>query len=312
MRLLLRQKDGAARELLFEKGPVSIGRGADSSVFLPDPSVSRQHAMLHRADDGTWLVEDLDSASKTYLNDQPVRKARVKPGDVLRITEFSIELAEEQQSPQEQQQQPQEQQPPAQQQGPQEDEEMQMADTMHLQAALATPPHETVVRNPDAGHAPAMRLAAKRLVDFSKATEKICSAESIDQLLLTLLDLILEEFDAFHVWCALRIQPGGPMTCHAGKKVDGSPIDLNAIPLREKIIQAVEKGQFLVMPRVSAQLEEEDAIRSAMIAAIMRPDGCFGVLYVDNAMKEKHFSLSDLDYLMLVAMHTAAVMKKFL
>jgi hypothetical protein len=58
-------------------------------------------------------------------------------------------------------------------------------------------------------------------------------------------------------------------------------------------------------------LEEEEAIRSAMIAAVMRPTGCFGVLYVDNAMKEKHYSLSDLDYLMLVAMHTAAVMKKF-
>ena len=49
-----------------------------------------------------------------------------------------------------------------------------------------------------------------------------------------------------------------------------------------------------------------------MIAAILRPTGCLGVLYVDNAMKAKHYSLSDLDYLMLIAMHTAAVMKKFL
>ena len=48
-----------------------------------------------------------------------------------------------------------------------------------------------------------------------------------------------------------------------------------------------------------------------MIAAIMRPEGCFGVLYADNAMKAKHYSLSDLDYLMLLAMHTAAVMRKF-
>lgn len=102
------------------------------------------------------------------------------------------------------------------------------------------------------------------------------------------------------------------MICHAGKKTDGSPVDLNQLPLGEKVTQAVEKGQFLVMPRVSAQLEAADeAIRSAMIAAIMRPEGCFGVLYVDNAMKQKHYSLSDLDYLMLVAMHTAAVMKKF-
>lgn len=292
MRLLLKQNDGTAKELQFAQGPVSIGRGADSQIFLPDPAVSRNHAVLRNADDGTWLIEDLDSASKTFLNDQPVRKAKIKYGDAIRITSFTMELAPEEQAPE-------------------EHEAMQMEDTMHLEATLATPPHETVVRNPDASHAPAMRLAAKRLMDFSSATNKICDAASLDELLLTLLDLTLEEFDAFHVWCALRTQAGGPMTCHAGKKKDGSPVDLNQIPLREKVTQAVEKGQFLVMPRVSAQLEEDEAIRSAMIAAIMRPEGCFGVLYVDNAMKEKHYSLSDLDYLMLVAMHTAAVMKKF-
>ena len=292
MRLLMRQKDGTTKELQFDKGPIAIGRGADSQVFLPDPAVSRRHAVIHSSDDGTWLIEDLDSASKTFLNDQAVRKARIKHGDLLRITAFAMEVALEEDVSE-------------------AHEAMQMEDTLHLEAALATPPHETVVRNPDASHAPAMRLAAKRLMDFSNATNRICDATSLDELLLTLLDLTLEEFDAFHVWCALRTQPDGPMIRHAGRKKDGSPVDLGQIPLREKVMQAVEKGQFLVMPRVSAQLEEDEAIRSAMIAAIMRPNGCFGVLYADNAMKEKHYSLSDLDYLMLVAMHTAAVMKKF-
>lgn len=292
MRLLLKQSDGTTKEMQFQQGPVSIGRGADSQIFLPDPAVSRKHAVLHSDSDGTWLIEDLDSAGKTFLNEKPIRKAKVKHGDAIRVTTFTMQIQLEQEVPE-------------------EHKEMQMADTMHLEAALATPPHETVVRNPDASHAPAMRLAAKRLMDFSNATTKICDADTLDDLLLTLLDLTLEEFDAFHVWCALRIQPGGPMICHAGRKKDGSPLDLNQIPLREKVTQAVEKGQFLVMPRVSAQLESEEAIRSAMIASIMRPTGCFGVLYVDNAMKQKHYSLSDLDYLMLVAMHTAAVMKKF-
>ena len=102
------------------------------------------------------------------------------------------------------------------------------------------------------------------------------------------------------------------MTCHAGKKQDGQAVQLDEIQLREKINDAVEKGQFYVMPRVSAQIEEDEAIRSAMIAAIMRPDGCYGVLYVDNSMKDKHYSLSDLDYLMLIAIHTAAILKQIL
>ncbi len=291
MRLVLKQKDGSTREFQFAKGPVLIGRAADSQVFLPDRAVSRKHAVLLSNDDGSWVLQDMDTASKTYLNDSAVRKARLKHGDVIRITDFAIEVALDEQSVAE--------------------AAGQMEDTMHLEAALATPPHETVVRKPDAGHAPAMRLAARRLTDFSLAAERICSSDDLDSLLLSLLDVMMDQFEAFHVWGALRIQPGGPMVCHAGKKNDESPVALNQIPLAEKITQAVEKGQFLVMPRVSAQHEAKDAIRSALIAAILRPAGCFGVLYVDNAINAKHYSLSDLDYLMLIAMHTAAVMRRF-
>ena len=172
--------------------------------------------------------------------------------------------------------------------------------------------HETVVRRPDAQHAPAMRLAARRLIDFSKATQRIFDAEELDGLLLTLLDVIIEQFNAYHVWSALRKQPTGPMICHAGKRRDGSPVQLNELQLSDKITQAVEKGQFCVLPRVSAQMESKERIRSAMVASIMRPNGCFGVLYVDNAMIHEHYSLSDLDYLMLIAMHTAAILKKFM
>jgi len=292
MRLVLRQKDEPAIEFEFAGGPVSIGRGADSSVFLPDPTVSRHHAVMHSTDDGHWLIEDLGSAGKTFLNDEPVHKAPVKNGDRLGISEFTIEIGLDERSI--------------------ANEAIEADEKVHLEAAIATPPHETVVRRPDAGHAPAMRLEAKRLLDFSDAAERICAAASLDDLLLSLLDITLEQFGALHVWCALRTGADGPMICHAGKKSDGSPVDLGQIPLQKKITQAVEKGQFLVMPRVSAQIEENEAIRSALIAAIIRPTGCFGVLYADNAMKAKHYSLSDLDYLMFVAMHTAAVLRKFI
>ena len=292
MRILLKQKDGNTKEFQFEKGPISIGRGANSTIFLPDRAVSRNHAVLHCSEDGKWTIEDLDSASKTYLNDEAIHKAEIKHGDCLRITDFIIDVIFEAEVSE-------------------EDKQMQLDDTLHIEAALAVPPHETVVRKPDAGHAPAMRLAARRLTDFSQASERICNAGSLEEILLQLLDINLEQFEAFHVWCALRTQPAGPMTCHAGKKRNGDPVDLGKLKLQQKIGQAVEKGQFLVLPRVSAQLEEEEAIRSALIASVMRPNGCHGVIYVDNGMKDKHYSLSDLDYLMLISMHTAAVMKKF-
>jgi adenylate cyclase len=292
MRLLVKQKDGQTKEYQFAEGPICIGRAADSHIFLADRTVSKQHATIFIADDGKWMVQDMDSANKTFLNGEPIHKIEIKDGDCLHITDFTIEIHLEDEVA--------------------VDETAELEDTLNLEAALATPPHEIVVRKPDAGHAPAMRLAAKRLTDFSQATEVISGANNIEQLLLTLLDVTLKQFSAFHTWCALREQASGPMTYHAGKRRDGGAVDLSQIKLSDKINQAVEKGQSLVLPRVAADIEEKERIRSAMIAAVRRPVGCYGVLYVDNAMIHEHYSLSDLDYLMLLAMHTAASLRKLL
>lgn len=291
MRLVVKQKDGETRELQFVQGPVHIGRAADSHVFLPDRTVSKKHAVIVHDDDGTWSVQDLGSSNKTYLNGQAIQKAQIKTGDAIKITEFTIEVSMEDVAA--------------------TDANPELEDTLNLEAGLSTPTHETVVRKPDAGHAPAMRLPAKRLTDFSHACDLITKAGNLEDMLMAILNVCLQQFGAFHVWCALREQPNGPMTYHAGKRRDGKSVDLDELKLGDKINQAVERAQSLVMPRVAADLEEKDRIRSALIAAVCGPAGCYGVIYVDNAMIHDHYTLGDLDYLMLVAMHTAAVLKRF-
>jgi len=291
MRLVVKRNNQTVNEFQFDKGPVYIGRHTRSQVFLSDRAVSRQHAVIFSTEDGKWTVEDLDSANKTYLNDEAIHKAEIKTGDCLRITDFTIEITLGD--------------------GAGTDEKpVQLEDTLDLEATLATPPHEIIVRKTDPAHAPAMRLPAKRITDFSQATQAISKAGGIDEVLTALLSIALRQFSAFHTWCALRSQPTGPMTSHAGKKRDGSAVELRDIELHEKVTQAIEKGQFLVLPRVTAQIEEEK-IRSAMVAPIIGSTGCLGVLYVDNALDQEHYSLSDLDYLMLIAIHTASVLESF-
>lgn len=289
MRLIIKQNGRAVNEFRFGRGPIYIGRHSHSQVFLPDSAVSRQHAVIFGTEQGKWMVEDLDSANKTYLNDQEIHKAEIKTGDILRIVDFTIEINLE--------------------------EDTVAGKTVRLEDTLVTEPRkpQVIVRRPDSEHDPDMRLPAKRVKDFMQATEEICKADSPDQLLQALLSITLRQFTAFHSWCALRNQPTGPMTTHAGKRRDGQEIQLNEIKLNEKITQAVEAKQFFLFPQIlakPAQIEEEE-IRSAMIAPIMDPTGCFGVLYVDNAMNHEHYSLSDLDYLMLLAIHTAAILENF-
>ena len=296
MRLTVRQSDSTISEFQFTKGPIYIGRHINSQIFLRNRAVSRQHAVIFNTQDGKWMVEDLDSVNKTYLNGEAIHKAEIKNDDVLRIVDFTIEVNLEDDTD--------------------ADRPIDLEDTLtktaySMKAALTTPPQEIIVRTPDVGHAPAMRLPAQRLADFSEATEALCKTHSLDELLLSLLNITLRQFSAYHTWCALRSQPTGPMTHHTGKQRGGQKVGLSEIKLNEKITQAVEKGEFMVLPRVPPQVEEEEGIRSAIIVPIMRPAGCFGVLYVDNSMEREHYSLSDLDYLMLLAIHTAAILEKF-
>ncbi len=292
MRIVLKQKDGESKEFQFANGPIHIGRASDSHVMLPDRTVSKKHAMIFSDGDGKWAVQDLDSANKTYVNGEVITKIPIKTGDAIRITEFTLEvdLGEK----------------------PKAEDSSTFEDTLNLEAGLATPMHETVVRKPDAGHAPAMRLPAKRLSDFSQACEAVCKAQNLEELLVTLLNVGLQQFSAFHVWAALREQPNGPMTYHAGKRRDGHPIEVSDLMLADKINHAVERAQSVVLPRVAADMESKQRIRSALIAAIVGPAGCYGVIYIDNAMVHDHYTLGDLDYLMIVAMHTAAVLNRFL
>lgn len=63
-----------------------VGRARSSDIVIGMPTVSRSHAALIRAEDGTWQVLDLGSKSGTLLNGTPVgEKTPLNDGDVLTI-----------------------------------------------------------------------------------------------------------------------------------------------------------------------------------------------------------------------------------
>ena len=295
MRLVVKRNGQTVNEFQFDRGPVYIGRHVHSQVFLPDRAVSRQHAAIFTTQEGKWVVEDLDSANKTYLNDKAIHKTEIKTGDSIRIGDFTIEINLEAETDAEK---------------PIHLEDTLISSSQKSATALTEPIREIIVRKPKVERAPDITLPAKRVKDFMEATEAICKANGLDVLVKTLLSLTLKQFKGYHSWCALRNQPAGPMTCHAGKSRDGRGVNLNDLKLSEKITQSIETKQFVLLPQASSPTEE-NRIRSAMIAPVMDPAGCFGVLYIDNSMDHGHYIMSDLDYLMLLAIHTAAIVENF-
>jgi FHA domain/Domain of unknown function (DUF1707) len=71
-----------ATELLHAR--LVLGRSSTCELVLADDTVSRRHAEL-RAEDGRWIVRDLDSSNGTWVNGRRVIEAEVRPGDVLHL-----------------------------------------------------------------------------------------------------------------------------------------------------------------------------------------------------------------------------------
>jgi len=286
MRLIVRQNGEGIRELQFNAGPIHIGRGTDSQVFLPDKKVSRQHAVIFSTPEGKWVLQDLDSANKTYLNDKAIHKAGIATGDLIRIAGFTIEIDIELDAESEQ--------------------------PTRLEDTLATAPRklQVIKRSLDSDYGPDIKFPASRARDFLEATEDICKAHSLEQVLNTVVKIMFGQFNAYHAWCALRNEPEGPMISHTGKARDGRVVGLNDIMLNEQVTYAVDHSLFLLFPSVPDKSQGE-ALQSAIVAPVVDPDGCFGVLYIDNTNTEAAYNMADLDYLMLLAIHTAAIVENF-
>jgi hypothetical protein len=289
MRLVVKQGERTVNEFHFDKGPVYIGRHTNSQVFLPDKTVSRQHSVIYNTKDGQWVVEDLDSANKTFLNDNEIHKAEVKTGDIIRISDFTIEVSFES--------------------SPTADP----GETVELEEApstLSSGP-QIIIRKLGAEKAPAIRFQAERATDFLQVIEELRKVDNPDRALLVLLELVSKQFKTYQVWSALRPKPTGPMTSHAGKTRSGMTVEQADLEFGDKIGEAIDKKQFMlfIFTRDLSQ-QKETQIRSVLIAPLLTPAGCFGVLYANNTFRDDHYNLGNLDYLLLLGLHTASVLAK--
>jgi pSer/pThr/pTyr-binding forkhead associated (FHA) protein len=61
-----------------------IGRETAANLCLADASVSRRHSKIEKKDDG-FVITDLESLHRTFVNDGPIRSRLLEHGDRVRI-----------------------------------------------------------------------------------------------------------------------------------------------------------------------------------------------------------------------------------
>lgn len=74
------------------KGDSIAGRGATSSVYLPDVTVSREHARLRVADD-KLKITDLASTNGTYINGVRHATGTLSIDDLVMIGKFRLRVS---------------------------------------------------------------------------------------------------------------------------------------------------------------------------------------------------------------------------
>jgi ABC transport system ATP-binding/permease protein len=74
------------REIILTEGvSLDIGRSQENEIYIPERHVSRKHAVI-RYESGVFVIEDLGSANKTFVNDEMISSPYpLVAGDLIRL-----------------------------------------------------------------------------------------------------------------------------------------------------------------------------------------------------------------------------------
>lgn len=279
MRLFVSLGQSSVNELKFDRGPIYIGRQMGSQVFLPDKAVSRQHSVIYTTKDGTWIIEDLGSSNKTYVNSNAIHKSELKHNDVVRVADFLIRVSLENDED--------------------ADRKRDMEETLVGEHHIPKDLH-TVERNTEASDAPPIKFPAKRIKQYHEAVHKICIQKDLDKLYTTLMEILFRHMKAKNVWMGFRKSTGGPMDIQSGRKLTTEHIERIDLAVPASLTEVLEKNKYLLIHQLPRQITNM-GIRSVLIAPIMADTDCHGVIYLENSTEHPHYSLTDLDYLILIS-----------
>lgn len=274
---------GDRRFEIAGSAPLVVGRELSSTLPVLDPVVSRRHAELRLADDGTVDVYDLDSRNGTWVNGVRVSHATLTVGDTIAFgtIAFTLEQAGEPDQP-----------PSAWFDGERALRHERAVPS--LEQALADLTQST------AGHA----LTTARLARLVGIAQHLGGVTDLDALLDAIADDLFGTFEADRVAILLR---GTDDQLHT--RVSRDRVGAIARPVPRAIAHGVAERQVALLTndarrdtRTAGLSVHRQAVRSAMAAPLMGSQRVtLGVLYVDHLREGPEFTDDDLALLVAVA-----------
>jgi HD-GYP domain-containing protein (c-di-GMP phosphodiesterase class II) len=272
---------------------ITVGRIAECDVHLDDHAVSRRHCTFELTG-GDLVVTDLESANGTHVNDRAVQRARLVPGDIVRIGATRIEVRGEAALPA----------------PPRRAPSTTMGDTAGMQAVIRRrfEPAEfdwlaSATTAPGADLA-VLQRAARHLNTLHRVSERLATARDVDGLADVTLAAILDVTAADRAALVLRrADPatGEPEVVAArARAADDAEFTVS----RTLVADVLEKGLSTFAHDASAdarfsarQSVMEQRIRAVMCVPLRTAGDVLGALYVDSQSGAGRFSEPDLELL---------------
>jgi len=92
MKLVVTEKGGESKQLVFDKDEVSVGRVQGNDVVLPKGNISKRHSKISFKD-GRFLVTDQKSTNGTYVNGRKIAESTtITAADKVYVGDFIIML----------------------------------------------------------------------------------------------------------------------------------------------------------------------------------------------------------------------------
>ena len=99
------QKLGDEAKCLLDQTQLRIGRSPDNEIILEDEAVSGHHALItirpleHNEKQNEYIIEDLNSTNKTFVNNIQISSHVLKEGDIVRVGNTRLKFSTKKYTP---------------------------------------------------------------------------------------------------------------------------------------------------------------------------------------------------------------------
>ena len=271
-------------------GEVTLGREPANAVPVVDPSVSRKHCLLRRAEDGRFQIKDLESRNGTVVNGLPVKEQWLRHGDEIAVGDsVFLFLVED------------EERPPA--------SCVEFDDSQPTAETKLIHPREVVYLQPDRllRELPATSQVARNLSALLKISRVVHAIRDLEDLQAQLLDLIFEVVPAGRG--AILLAEGAEQEFHslyARTRQAGQP---QLVRVSRTIARQVMKDNVAILGTDvpgSGKFRDVESLASAEVRSLLcvpltvfqRTIGC---IYLDSTHAGSRFQEDHLQFLAAIA-----------